>query len=214
MPYRRTPKVEARLAETRERIIKAALKLVARGGYAAANIPAIAAEVEISAGLIYRYFATKADLFNEVFKRAAQTEIDACAAAFDTEGTVRERLAVWWRPLRAALCAGASWPGRCWPSRSIRRSTWRGCSFASRTGRSSPGWSSRASRRARSRRSIRIWSAPPSSVPSRKRWSGRSARRIRTRRTPIWWPVSSPSACNPWDRSRALPTRQGEDGNE
>lgn len=93
MPYRRTPKVEARLAETRERIIKAALKLVARGGYAAANIPAIAAEVDISAGLIYRYFATKADLFNEVFKRAAQTEIDACAAAFDTEGTVRERLA-------------------------------------------------------------------------------------------------------------------------
>jgi AcrR family transcriptional regulator len=93
MAYRRTPKMEARLAETREQIIGAALRLVARGGYAAASIPAIAAEVNISAGLIYRYFATKADLFNEVFGRAAQQEIDACAAAVEGGGTVRERLA-------------------------------------------------------------------------------------------------------------------------
>ncbi|MBY4898585.1 TetR/AcrR family transcriptional regulator [Cupriavidus sp. AU9028] len=93
MPYRRTPKMEARLAETRERIIQSALGLVASGGYAAASIPAIAAEVDISAGLIYRHFDTKADLFNEVFRRAAQMEIDACEAAAATGGTVRERLA-------------------------------------------------------------------------------------------------------------------------
>ncbi|MGY8527314.1 TetR/AcrR family transcriptional regulator [Paracidovorax citrulli] len=85
--------MEARLAETRERIIQAALGLVASGGYAAASIPAIAAEVDISAGLIYRHFDTKADLFNEVFQRAAQMEIDACEAAAAADGTVRERLA-------------------------------------------------------------------------------------------------------------------------
>ncbi|MEN3297407.1 MAG: hypothetical protein V7642_6660 [Burkholderiales bacterium] len=93
MVYRRTPKVEARAAETRERIVKAALRLVAHGGYAAANIPAIAAGVDISAGLIYRYFPTKADLFNEVFRRAAEVEIAACRAALEGDGTVRERLA-------------------------------------------------------------------------------------------------------------------------
>lgn len=93
MAYRRTEKVEARLAATRERIVKAALSLVARGGYGAAGMPAIAAEAGVSTGLLYRYFPSKADLFDEVFRRASQHEIDACAAAAALPGSARERLA-------------------------------------------------------------------------------------------------------------------------
>lgn len=92
MAYRRTEKMEARLAETRERIVSAALHLVAQGGYAAAGMPAIAERAGISTGLLYRYFSSKADLFDEVFQRASQHEINACVGAACVAGSARQRL--------------------------------------------------------------------------------------------------------------------------
>lgn len=93
MAYRRTEKMETRLAQTRERIVHAALSLVARDGYGAAGMPAIAAEAGVSTGLLYRHFPSKADLFDEVFRHASQREIDACAAASAEGGSARERIA-------------------------------------------------------------------------------------------------------------------------
>lgn len=93
MAYRRTEKMQRRLAETRERLVAATARLIARDGYAAAGMPAIAAEAGVSTGLIYRHFPSKAELFDEVFRRVSQREIDACAAAAATAGTARERLA-------------------------------------------------------------------------------------------------------------------------
>lgn len=81
VPYRRTERIEARLAETRERIAAAALSLVAEGGYAAASIAAVADRAGLSPGAIYRHFDSKADLFTEVFRRASQREVDVFAAA-------------------------------------------------------------------------------------------------------------------------------------
>jgi len=93
MAYRRTEKMQRRLAATRERIVAATARLIAQHGYAAAGMPAIAGEAGISTGLIYRHFPSKAELFDEVFRRVSQREIDACAAAAATAGTARERLA-------------------------------------------------------------------------------------------------------------------------
>lgn len=93
MAYRRTETVVARLAETRERIVTAALKLVAKEGYGGAGIPAIAAEAGLSTGALYRYFPSKAELFDEVFRRGSQREIDVCAAAASQSGPARQRLA-------------------------------------------------------------------------------------------------------------------------
>lgn len=93
MAYRRTEAVEARLNETRERIVDAAIKLVAEYGYGGAGIPAIAAEAGLSTGALYRYFPSKADLFDEVFRRATQREIDVCAEAARQPGNARERIA-------------------------------------------------------------------------------------------------------------------------
>lgn len=59
MAYRRTEAVVARLHETRERIVDAALHLVARHGYGGTGIPAIAAEAGLSTGAIYRYFPSR-----------------------------------------------------------------------------------------------------------------------------------------------------------
>jgi AcrR family transcriptional regulator len=81
MPYRATERTEARRAATRERILVAAHELVARGGFRAASVAAVAERADVATGSVYRHFSSKADLFAEVFRRAAQREVDAVAGA-------------------------------------------------------------------------------------------------------------------------------------
>src|SRR5437762_2815104 len=71
MPYRPTERTEARRAETRERIVSAALDQLAEGGYASASVQAVASRAGVATGSVYRYFPSKSDLFAEVFKRSS-----------------------------------------------------------------------------------------------------------------------------------------------
>jgi AcrR family transcriptional regulator len=80
MPYRPTERTAARNAETRRRIVVAARGLIARGGYAEAQVAAVAARAGVATGTVYRHFPSKADLFAEVFREASQHEVDAVAA--------------------------------------------------------------------------------------------------------------------------------------
>jgi AcrR family transcriptional regulator len=57
---------------TRERILSAAAQLFAEYGFTGASMPAIAAQSGITAGAIYRHFASKAELLLEVVKRALE----------------------------------------------------------------------------------------------------------------------------------------------
>ncbi len=94
MPYRPTQRTEARRAAARERIVRAAHDLIARGGYREAPIAAVAAGAGVATGSVYRHFPSKADLFAEVFRRASQHEVDATRAAAETaQGGARGRLA-------------------------------------------------------------------------------------------------------------------------
>src|SRR5947207_10474339 len=86
MPYRPTKRTEARRAAARELIVSAALELVARGGYAEAQVAAVADRAGVATGTVYRHFPSKADLFSEVFRAASQHEVDALAAAADAAG--------------------------------------------------------------------------------------------------------------------------------
>lgn len=86
MPYRPTERTEARRAAARERIVRAAHALIARGGYREAQVAAVAAGAGVATGTVYRHFPSKADLFAEVFRRASQREVDATRAAADTAG--------------------------------------------------------------------------------------------------------------------------------
>jgi AcrR family transcriptional regulator len=81
MAYRTTERALARRTAVRERILRAAHALVAQGGFGAAQVAAVAAEAGVATGTVYRHFASKADLFAEVFRRAAQREVDAVIAA-------------------------------------------------------------------------------------------------------------------------------------
>src|SRR3954464_15268477 len=94
MPYRPTAKTEARRAETRERIVRAAIDQLADGGYASAGVQAVAARAGVAVGTVYRHFPSKAELFAEVFDRAAQRELDVVVSVSAADGrSSRERIA-------------------------------------------------------------------------------------------------------------------------
>jgi AcrR family transcriptional regulator len=90
VPYRRTPRVEARLNASRERILSAALAIVAEHGYAGCSVAAVARRAGVATGSVYRHFPAKADLVAEVFRTASQREVDAVARAAALELTAAE----------------------------------------------------------------------------------------------------------------------------
>src|SRR2546423_10621320 len=95
MPYRPTPKTEARRAETRERIVRAAIDQLADGGYASAGVQAVASRAGVATGSVYRHFPSKSELFAEVFRRASARELAVMAdTAAHEELPARERIAI------------------------------------------------------------------------------------------------------------------------
>ena len=95
MPYRPTPKTEARRLAVRERIVVAGRDQVAEGGYASASVQAVAARAGVATGSVYRHFPSKSDLFAEVFRRASQREVDVVreVAESDPERPAQDRIA-------------------------------------------------------------------------------------------------------------------------
>jgi AcrR family transcriptional regulator len=92
--YRPTERTEARRTAARDRIVRAALELVARGGYREAQVAAVARRAGVATGTVYRHFPSKADLLTEVFRVASQREVDAVAAATAAPGaTAPDRIA-------------------------------------------------------------------------------------------------------------------------
>lgn len=69
----------------------AARGLLEEGGYAAASVQAIADRAGLSAGALYRHFASKAELFVEVFRDEAKRDLAAVDEAA-VAGTCLERL--------------------------------------------------------------------------------------------------------------------------
>jgi AcrR family transcriptional regulator len=94
MPYRPTPRTEARKLRSREAILSAALEQVAEGGYRSASIHAIAARAGVATGTVYRYFPSKSELFAEVFERASRRELAVLEAiAGERSRPATERIA-------------------------------------------------------------------------------------------------------------------------
>jgi AcrR family transcriptional regulator len=76
MAYRQTKAVEARLLDNRARILRVARDLVSEGGWSAAVIANVAAAADIATGTVYRYFASKSELYSEVLSKVSQREVD------------------------------------------------------------------------------------------------------------------------------------------
>lgn len=78
-------------ASTRLRLLAAALELLNEGGYSAASVQAIADRAGVSAGALYRHFPSKAHLFVDVLRDAANRDLIAVDEAA-VSGSVAERL--------------------------------------------------------------------------------------------------------------------------
>lgn len=92
--YRATERTEARRQRTRERIVDAALAQVAEGGYGSAGVQGVAARAGVAVGSVYRHFPSKAELFSEVFSRAARRELAVVAeVAAEHGGSAADRIA-------------------------------------------------------------------------------------------------------------------------
>ena len=107
MPYRPTERTEARRTRSRARIVRAAHDLIAKGGYRAASVAAVARRAGVATGSVYRHFPSKAELFAEVFRSASQHEVDAVAAATSDPGaTAVQRIGAGVRTFAERALAG------------------------------------------------------------------------------------------------------------
>jgi AcrR family transcriptional regulator len=94
MTNRPTERTEARRLETRRRILTAAHDQVAEAGYGSASVQRVARRAKVATGTVYRHFDSKAELFAEVFREAAQRELDVVAAVAERPGaSAAERIA-------------------------------------------------------------------------------------------------------------------------
>jgi AcrR family transcriptional regulator len=82
-------------AGTRERLLVAAQELIEEGGYGAASVIAIAERAGVAAGTLYRHFASKEQLFVEVFRSVCAREeraMRAAAASMPASASAVQRL--------------------------------------------------------------------------------------------------------------------------
>ncbi|MBS7664049.1 TetR/AcrR family transcriptional regulator [Pseudomonas lalucatii] len=93
----------------RQRILACALARVGAGGFAALTMQALAEDVGIATGSLYRHFRGKGELAVEVFASASQREVAALAEVFGATGSPSVRLAAGLRQFAA----------RAWGSRRL-----------------------------------------------------------------------------------------------
>jgi len=72
--YKRTPYVENKRAEARERLVMAALSLLAQGGWRQVQMSAVAESAGLSTGAVYLHFPSKTELLAEAYRTQAGNE--------------------------------------------------------------------------------------------------------------------------------------------
>ncbi|AFM17257.1 transcriptional regulator [Mycolicibacterium chubuense NBB4] len=78
--------------ETRRRILDAAIRCVAEGGYSQATIREIARAADVTSGSLYNYFATKNDLLRATAQSIEELTLPRLRAAAQSSGDIVDRL--------------------------------------------------------------------------------------------------------------------------
>ncbi|HEX2559609.1 TetR/AcrR family transcriptional regulator [Phenylobacterium sp.] len=84
---------------TKEKLLRAALMLVARDGFQAATTAAIADLAGVAEGTLYRHFPSKDDLLIEAYRRLKAEVFEAISDQDDSAAPPGERLKRLWRAL-------------------------------------------------------------------------------------------------------------------
>ncbi len=82
----------AHATEMRQRILDGAHRAMQVGGYRGTTMPAIAAEADVSVGLLYRYFSGKRELYLEMCEAVTQSQLDELAVRMSEIADPRARL--------------------------------------------------------------------------------------------------------------------------
>jgi AcrR family transcriptional regulator len=91
--------------EMRQRILDGAHRVMLRGGYHGTTMPAIAAEADVSVGLLYRYFDSKEELYLAMCEAVTQAQLDDLAVQMSRISDPAERLAAAVRTYIESLAA-------------------------------------------------------------------------------------------------------------
>ena len=83
----------AHATEMRQRILDGAHQAMLTGGYRGTTMPAIAAEADVSVGLLYRYFHSKEELYLAMCEAVTQAQLNELAAQMGQIADPRKRLA-------------------------------------------------------------------------------------------------------------------------
>ncbi|MDR2770410.1 MAG: TetR/AcrR family transcriptional regulator [Clostridiales Family XIII bacterium] len=70
------------MADTKENILQAALRLFAQDGYEAVSVSAIAAELGVTKPALYKHYKNKRDIFDSIVERMTEADMQK-AAEFD-----------------------------------------------------------------------------------------------------------------------------------
>jgi AcrR family transcriptional regulator len=92
LAYRHTAKVEQQQADRRAAILAATRWLVSDAGFRGTQIAGIAESAGVATGTVYRYFASKADLFAELVATVSAQEVGIVQAIAAAEGGPVTRL--------------------------------------------------------------------------------------------------------------------------
>ena len=97
-----TPSQPARLdadPDKRTAILDAALELFVERGYYCTAVPAVAERAGVGAGTIYRYFKSKEDLVNTLYRQSKQALATHVVVGISPTGSPREQFHQLWRRL-------------------------------------------------------------------------------------------------------------------
>lgn len=86
------PRIRRSREESRDLIVKAAIRLFAKSGVAATSFQAIADEIQLSQGAVMHHFPTKDDLFSACFAKVVSNNTQVLQDLVDEKDNARERL--------------------------------------------------------------------------------------------------------------------------
>lgn len=78
------------MVNTKERILRIALRLFSRDGYEAVSISAIANEMKMTKSALYKHYRSKRDIFDSILERMSQMDSERAKEYDVPEGTVEE----------------------------------------------------------------------------------------------------------------------------